>query len=207
MLTSSSWLTLACCWEVLVAVAAWYQNACEKCLLLNKPLPRLNAFFFLGSFSKFFFFLSVFDCTLNIYILVLILIVNVYYVYWPRTTLSLPVRFMEQIPQTYPHPPFPSLCPSIPPLLPRPLFQPFLFPSLSPLPPILLSLPFSPNPAIGSGECCELLQWVWGEAPTKMNLVHFKWKIWYLVRIILVTFIKNYIDLPLSVAKHFSHSR
>jgi len=43
-----------------------------------------------------------------------------------------------------------------------------------PFPPFLLPFPFSPNPVRGSaGERCELPQ------QPKLNLVHFKWKIWH----------------------------
>jgi len=64
-------------------------------------------------------------------------------------------------------------------------FPPFPFPPFPPFPSHSLS-PFSslsPN----SGEALR-------SPSRKLNLVHFKWKIWHLVRIILLTFVKNYID-------------
>ena len=97
--------------------------------------------------------------------------------------------------------------PSISLSLPRPLSFPII-PSHVPLP---CTSPISPFPfpqiqlgglrsAVSSPAGC------WAEPLPKLNWVHFKWKIWHLVRmrIILVTFIKNYSDFPLSrsLAKH-----
>ena len=54
--------------------------------------------------------------------------------------------------------------------------------------PFFLSILFSPNTVRRSEGLCEFGA--------------FKVKIWYLVRIILVTFMKNYIESPPSLAKH-----
>ena len=99
-----------------------------------------------------------------------------------------PLSFMEQI--------SPS---SNPPLAPFPspilhflylvlsLSLPFLFPS----PPFRLSLPLF---QISASVSCP--RGVWSEPQSKLNLVHFKLKIWHIGRIIFVTFMKNFNDFP-----------
>ena len=61
-----------------------------------------------------------------------------------------------------------------------------------------ISLPFSfpfPFPQIQLGGLGSALSWVWAENWIWCILT-FNWKFWHLVRIILVTFMKNYIDFP-----------
>jgi len=102
---------------------------------------------------------------------------------------------------------------------------PFLYnsypPSLSlsflPLPPYIYPFPFSlslspppfPSSSLSPSLPFPLIQIEGMWAPTagsraepqpKLNLVHFKWKIWHLMRIISVTFMKNYNDFPMSLA-------
>ena len=106
----------------------------------------------------------------------------------PFLPLSIIIRLPLTSPLTPPLP-FPST------FLPSPFPSPFPL-SLTPF------LPFTPNPARKS----EGVLWappsgVWGWVWC-IEFVHFKWKIRHPMRIILVTFMKNYTDYTLSLAKH-----
>jgi len=72
------------------------------------------------------------------------------------------------------------------------------------LDPTLHSFPQDPNIQLGGLGSAVSSPAGYGESSShKLDFVHFKRKIWHLVRIILVTFLKNYIDFLPSLAKHF----
>ena len=81
--------------------------------------------------------------------------------------------------------------------LPSPLY-PVLPLSLS-LFPFLLSPPFPKIQLGGLGSDVSFPSGIWGRAPAEIELVHFKCSIWHLVIIILVKFLQNYIDSPVSI--------
>jgi len=98
-----------------------------------------------------------------------------------------PLSFMQQIP------PSSDSSPPPPPLS----FSPFTCP---------LPFSFPPNPTRRPEEHYEPPKRDLRQSPSrKLNFVHFKWKISHMERIILVTFMKNYVDFPLSMEHLLQH--
>ena len=107
----------------------------------------------------------------------------------PSSTLSPPLLSFSHLPSFFP---LPSHFPS-----PFLLSSPFPLPSLYPSPSRSHFPTFSQNPARGLGSVVRFPSKVWGGPQPKLNLTHFQWKIWHLVKTILVTFMKNHTPLCL----------